>query len=227
MTSAIRRPVGMLLGLAGVFLGGVSTFAQPDAGASFRDCPQCPVMTPVAAGRFTMGSEGSDDASPTRQVAIGRFAYSTAKISVADWKLCVLAAACPSLGATSAASRDPVVLVTWVEVQQYLGWLGLETGADYRLLSEAEWEYLASRGAAGLTVDGVEWTSDCWHPDYRKAPADGSSWEAGGDCRYHAVRGRRPSEPTSSPVTKRHRFPFDARDPALGFRVARTIAGDR
>jgi formylglycine-generating enzyme required for sulfatase activity len=125
------------------------------------------------------------------------------------------------VGASGTATLDPVVMVSWVDVQQYLLWLSLESGAEYRLLSEAEWEYLA-RSASGFRADGLEWTSDCWHADYTGAPTDGASWDTGGDCRYHVARGRRPGEAEPS-VTRRYRVLFDVRDAALGFRVARTL----
>jgi formylglycine-generating enzyme required for sulfatase activity len=190
-------------------------------GGSFRDCPHCPEMVAVAAGSFLMGDE-----HPPRRVTLEyRFAYSKDKVSFRDWKHCVLGGQCQSLGATGTASLDPVVQVSWVDVQQYLSWLSLETGVEYRLLSEAEWEYLARSPATrspGLGAGGLEWTSDCWHGSYAGAPTDGSSWDADGDCRYHVARGRRPGEAAPS-VTKRYRFLFDARDAALGFRVARTM----
>ena len=199
----------------------VVLFAVPAATQGFKDCPHCPEMVPVAPGSFVMGDE-----HPPRRVTIEyRFAYGKDKVSFRDWKHCVLANQCPSLGATGSASHDPVVQVSWVDVQQYLSWLTLETGAEYRLLSEAEWEYLARSRATpspGFSANALEWTSDCWHATYAGAPTDGSSWEADGDCRYHVARGRRPGEPAPS-LTKRYRFLFDARAAALGFRVARTM----
>jgi formylglycine-generating enzyme required for sulfatase activity len=171
---------------------------------TFKDCPHCPEMVSAAPGTFPH-----------------RFAYSKDKVSFGDWKQCVLAGQCPSLGATSSTSPEPVVQISWIDVQQYLLWLSLETGADYRLLSEAEWESLA-RASPSLRVEGLEWTSDCWHADLSGAPTDGSSWDADGDCRYHVARGRRPGE-AAAPVTRRYRFLFNASDASLGFRVARTL----
>jgi formylglycine-generating enzyme required for sulfatase activity len=208
----------ILLGtVAWVLVAGVAAGQPAREAGSFRDCPHCPEMVPVAPGSFVMGDE-----QPARRVTIEyRFAFGKDKVSVRDWKQCVLAGVCPSLGA-STGGLEPVVQVSWVDVQQYLSWLSLESGAEYRLLSEAEWEYLARRPAPGVRGDGLEWASDCWHPSYAGAPADGSSWDTDGDCRYHVARGRRPGEP-APPVTKRYRFLFDARDAALGFRVARTM----
>ena len=195
---------------------------------SFRDCPNCPEMAPVTPGSFVMGDtslQAADERARRRVTIAHRFAYTKDKVSFRDWKHCVLAGLCQNLGASGSASLDPVVMVSWVDVQQYLLWLTMETGAEYRLLSEAEWEYLAKSPptvAPGLRADGLEWTSDCWHDNDAGSPTDGSSWDADGDCRYHVARGRRPGEAASS-VTRRYRFLFNGRDAALGFRVARTM----
>jgi formylglycine-generating enzyme required for sulfatase activity len=39
-----------------------------------------------------------------------------------------------------------VIYVDWDDAQEYVSWLSKKTGKTYRLLSEAEWEYVARAG---------------------------------------------------------------------------------
>ncbi len=39
--------------------------------------------------------------------------------------------------------KEPVACVNWNAAQAYVGWLSKKTGAGYRLLTEAEWEFAA------------------------------------------------------------------------------------
>ena len=68
-----------------------------------------------------------------------------------------------------------------------------------------------------------EWVADCWHEDYRGAPADGSAW-ASGDCSDHVVRGGSwDDEPRYLRSAFRYGNAAGLRDNGLGFRLARTL----
>lgn len=54
----------------------------------------------------------------------------------------------------------PVVCVTREDVRAYLDWLSAESGAEYRLPSEAEWEYLARAGTDTARWWGEEIEAD-------------------------------------------------------------------
>ena len=42
--------------------------------------------------------------------------------------------------------RRPVINVSWDDAQEYVAWLSAQTGAQYRLPSESEWEYAVRAG---------------------------------------------------------------------------------
>jgi formylglycine-generating enzyme required for sulfatase activity len=68
-----------------------------------------------------------------------------------------------------------------------------------------------------------EWVSDCWHNNFKDAPADGRAWDAP-NCRVRVIRGGSWREGTAYMVSST-RFKYDAsvRQSQNGFRVARNI----
>ncbi len=69
-----------------------------------------------------------------------------------------------------------------------------------------------------------EWVADCWHPDYRRAPSDGSVWQ-GGDCAQHEMRGGSWfTPPANVSVAARSHFATDYRSNSAGFRLVREFS---
>ncbi|MGR9052158.1 MAG: SUMF1/EgtB/PvdO family nonheme iron enzyme [Gammaproteobacteria bacterium] len=59
--------------------------------------------------------------------------------------------------------RHPVVCVSWNDAVAYIDWLNRETGRDYRLPTEAEWEYAARGGTQSAYFWGNDESSACRH----------------------------------------------------------------
>ena len=87
--------------------------------------------------------------SPQHQVTIARpFAVSKYLVTFDDWDACVSVGGCPHNEDSNGRGTMPAINVTWDDAERYVEWLSLMTGKPYRLLSEAEWEYVARAGTA-------------------------------------------------------------------------------
>jgi formylglycine-generating enzyme required for sulfatase activity len=115
----------------------------------FKDDPDGPEMVVVPAGSFMMGSPIDPAESPRHEVtfvrpfAVGRFA-----VTFDEWDACLKDGGNGYLPADNGwgRGRQPVINVSWDDTQTYVAWLSRKTGKSYRLLSEAEWEYVARAG---------------------------------------------------------------------------------
>ena len=170
--------------------GGVAVVDPPpppeigfEVGDVFRDCPHCPEMVVVPAGSFMMGSPASEEGrdryreDPQHRVTIDSpFAVGVYEVTFAEWDACVSAGGCLyRVDNGFGRDRRPIINVSWRNAQAYAEWLSRETEESYRLLSEAEWEYVARAG----TVTRFHW-GNAIGSNRANCHDCGSRWDASG-----------------------------------------------
>jgi formylglycine-generating enzyme required for sulfatase activity len=124
-------------------------------GDLFQECVGCPEMVVVPAGWFVMGSPESErgrsaDEGPqhnvsfTRPFAVGRFA-----VTFDEWDACTASGGCRRYRPADKGwgrGKRPVINISREDAAAYVAWLSEKTSRSYRLLTEAEREYVTRAG---------------------------------------------------------------------------------
>lgn len=155
-----------------------------------------PPMTFVSipAGSFDMGSDSpqASDQNPVHQVTISHaFELQSTEVTQAQWT-----AVMGSNPSHFKGDDLPVEQVSWEDAQEFLRRLNIgDPGKNYRLPTEAEWEYACRAGSSELThedLDAIAWwnknSGQTTHPVGQKHPNAwglydmlGNVWELCGD----------------------------------------------
>lgn len=122
---------------------------------------KAPEMVLVKGGTFKMGSnDGYDDEKPIHTVTLTDFYISKHEITVAQYRKFCNATGHKFPGKPKKdwynehesvrewtwRDNHPIVNVTWYDADEYCKWLSEETGENYSLPTEAQWEFAAKGG---------------------------------------------------------------------------------
>ena len=155
-------------------------------------------MVHVKGGTFTMGAteeqldEAKPNEKPAHEVTLSDFSIGQTEVTQELWQ--AVMGSNPS--AITGDPLLPVEQVSWIDCQVFVRVLNVLTGQNFRLPTEAEWEYAARGGskshgykyAGGNTPDEVMWydanSNSSTHPVATKQPNElglydmsGNVWE--------------------------------------------------
>jgi len=145
------------------------TFADPATGIEF---------VPVQGGCFQMGDtfgDGYASEKPVHEVCVDGFSIGKYEVTQGQWK--TIMGNNPSKF-SSCGDDCPVEQVSWNDVQDFILNLNRRSGRNYRLPTEAEWEYAArsvgksEKYSGSSSIDSVAWydgnSGSTTHPVGRK-----------------------------------------------------------
>ena len=120
----------------------------------WRDDPRAPWMVTIPGGEFVMGAGAGDKFAndterPAHRVEVATFALSRFPVTVGEFR------AFRESHAPGDDDELPAVEVSWDDARDFCKWL---PGRQWRLPSEAEWEYACRAGSAGPFTFGSEIT---------------------------------------------------------------------
>ena len=134
-----------------------------------------PKMVIVPPGKFRMGDIqgfGEDDEIPVHQVSVTCFAIGVYEVTFFEYER-FARAACRKIPNDAGWGEDkrPVINVSWHDALAYTDWLNEQTGKEYRLPTEAQWEYAARAG-----TETRYWWGDDIGSNQANCLRSGSQW---------------------------------------------------
>lgn len=174
-------------------------------------------MVPIEAKTFTMGDQTNYYTMPVRKISLRPFSAGITLVSVDLWEKVMGEADSRIKG-----SDGQIINVSYDEIQDFITALNAKTGKEFRLPTEAEWEFMV-KNARNLGIHDIgssmEWCND-WFGKYSlndttnpQGPEEGVLRSVRGGSEYTD------SDPIYTMPTYRWRKQPDKSSPLISFRL--------
>ena len=123
---------------------------QPGLQDKLKDGSPATKMVCLPGGTFTMGENKSPhgDEKPAHEVSVGTFSIGQYPVTFEEYdRFCEATSREKPDDSSWGRGTRPAIYVSWEDAAAYCEWLSQQTGAHYRLLTEAEWEYACRAGS--------------------------------------------------------------------------------
>ena len=124
------------------------------------DGPELVTIAPAEFG-YRMAGDFSRAGRPVEgprmtQTLPRKLAIMKRQVTVAEYRRCVEAGACPKINLGDARPDTPVVGVSWHDAAAYASWMSNKTGLVYRLPTDQEWSFAAAESGRDEPVALVD-----------------------------------------------------------------------
>ncbi len=172
-------------------------------------------MARVAGGTLTLGCEAGTcpaDTNPVADVKVGNYHIGKTEVSIAMWNA-VMDTNVPSYGGAGGSYTG----MTWYDAMEFSCRLSELTGRNYRMTTEAEWEYAAKnrRSALDKIGTGEEWAYNSWNSAH-----SGGTDPVGTNSGMHTQKTRRDAQGTADNITGRLIRSIEGIGPALRLAIS-------
>jgi hypothetical protein len=185
-----------------------NNFTEEVGGVSFD-------MVYIPGGTFTLGCESDacpETTAPVPGVTVSSYHIAKNEVTTELWNAV--------MGDSRSGSDDPgsaVTSITWYDALSFACELSQITGRNYRMVTEAEWEFAAKNFGSSLKDigGGEEWAYNSWSNTHT-----GGTDPVGPNSGAHTQKTRRDPEGTVDSITGRLIRSIDGIGPALRLAVS-------
>ena len=178
-------------------------------------------MVYIPGGTFTIGCEKSSgcpsDTKSVSGVTVSNYFIGKTEVTTKLWHA-VMGTTCSGYMCSGSSSYTSM---TWYDAMEFACKLSEKTGKNYRMTTEAEWEYAAKNHLSSLEKvgSGEEWAYNSWNSSHT-----GGTDPIGPSGPIHTQKTRRDAQGTADNITGRLIRSIEGVGPALRLAISADVA---